>query len=410
MGIRDLMRILLPLYGLLLVIFAGGLVYVFKAGLDHYVAANSLAEMQIDPPEGWSVRPYQLADGALITGTDDEPAAAIGTTATILNSFDIPTGGLREGGVKTFVRGEEMVAIRMQRGPHEPKRTSLMERLGYAAPEETLDPDSVFATVAGLPLISHPRVSVAEGMPAPRPVNYRHFTMTIGDKTVDEVLDVAVLTNSSDAALVAILDRVDMAALNNRLPTPDPRVMASAGVLTRDALPLSTEPPRPTPAYLALELLAKGQVFADPWQQALTEIRDGEITSFEALQTRYPRIDTLPFAVLEVLEDGSQTSTARYYARILSNSGRAWSGHEFHVLSTIAEVGSTQADLNEYLAGEYDVAPEVLALAKRLPEGPAPGTAPAQVVQSGVVSTTGRQNAANCVLENGVRRCTVGGN
>ncbi|MDX8347067.1 hypothetical protein SLH49_03625 [Cognatiyoonia sp. IB215446] len=404
------MRILLPLYGLLIVVFAVGVVYVFKAGLDHYVASNSLAEMQIDPPDGWTVRPYQLADGAAITGSDDDPAAAIGTTATILNSFDIPTGGLKEGAVKTFQRDNEMLALRLERGPHEPKRVSLADRLGYGTPEETLDPDTVFATVAGLPLIVHPRESIVEGMPAPRPVNYRYFTMTIGDKTIDEVMEVAVLTNSSDAALVAILDRVDIAFLNERLPTPDTRVMASAGVLTRDALPLSDVPPRPTPAYRALELLASGQSFDAPWGEALAQIRDGQITSFEELQIRYPRIDTLPYALLEVLEDGSQTSTARYYARILSNSGRAWSGHEFHVLSTIAEVGSTQADLNEYLAGQYDVAAEVLALAKRLPEGPAAGSVPAQVVQSGVVPTAGLRNAATCVLENGVRRCTVGSN
>ncbi len=404
------MRILLPIYGVLLAVFAAGVIFVVKAGIDDYVASNSLGGMQIAPPDGWSVRPYRAADGALITGVADNPAVEVGTTAQILESFNIPTGGLHEGAVKTFWRDDQMIALRMNITPHQPKRVSLMERFGRQSDSDTLDPDSVFATVAGLPMVIHPRVSIVDDAAAPLPVNYRYFTLTIGDQTVDEALELSFLTNSSDAALVAVLNSLDMAALNDRLPTPDSRVILSAGVMTRDPLPLSDVPPRPTPAYLALELLAFGQVLEAPWQDALVQIRNGVITSWDELQARYPRIDTLPHELLGVLEDGSQTSTARYFAAILSNSGRAWTGHEYHVLSTIAEIGSTQADLSEYLAGEFDVAPEVIALAKRLPLGNDQQVNTTEVVQSSIVPTTGLRRAATCVLENGARRCVVGSN
>ena len=404
------MRILLPVYALLLSVFAAGVLLVVKTGIDDYVSSHSLAGMQIEPPDGWSVRPYQPVDGHLITQPADDPDELIGTTAQILDMFDMPTGGLHEGAAKTFSRGTEMIALRLQTAPHTPKRIYLMDRLGRKTNEEADDPNAVFATVAGLPLVAHPRLSYVADDVAPRPVNYRYFTMVIGDQTVDDVLEVSLLTNSSDAALVAVLNNLDMRNLNARIPTPDPRVIPAAGVLTRDALPLSDQPPRPTPAYRAMELMAAGEVFDAPWQDALTRVRHGEITSWDGLQARYPQIDTIPYALLEVLDDGSRISTARYYATILSNSGRAWSGHEFHVLWTIAEAGTTQADVAEYLAGEFEIAPEVIALAQRLPVAAGVAAPETQVVQSGTAPTVGLRSAGNCVLDNGVRRCVIGTN
>ncbi|MEM9787729.1 MAG: hypothetical protein AAF801_14595 [Pseudomonadota bacterium] len=404
------MRLLLPLCGVLLTLFAAGVLFVVKAGIDDYVSANSLVAKQIDMPDGWSVRPYQASDGAWITQTHDDPSSAVGTTAQILAGFAIPTGGLDEGTVKTVWRGDEMIALRIQPVPHVPQRVSLMERFGRVSDDDADDPNAIFATVAGVPLVVHPRFAQVDGADTPIPVNYRYFTMTLGDQKIDEALELAFLTNSSDAALVAVVDGLDMDALNARLPTPDPRVMISAGVLTRDPLPLADTPPPPTPAFRAMQLLASGTVFDAPWQDALTQIRNGNITSWESLQARYPRLDTLPYALLEVLDDGSQTNTARYYATILSNSGRAWTGHEFHVLSTIAQIGSTQADIAEYLAGEYDVAPEVLALAKRLPQSTDATPLETKVVQSGTLPAVGLRNAGTCVMENGVRRCVVDSN
>jgi hypothetical protein len=404
------MRILLPVYGLVLAAFAVVILFVFKAGLDDYIATNSLAATQVSAPEGWSARPYRTSDGELITQASFV-ANAGGTTQDILGQYEIPTGGLRDGMLTTVVRGDEMIALRLSYAPHVPKRPTLAERLGRASPKDAGDTptDGMFATVAGLPVIEQPRFATVPGDAVPVPVNYRYFTTVIGDRTVDEVLEVSVLTNSSDAAVASVLDSLDVVALNARLPTPDPRVIASAGVLTRDPLPLSEQRPRPTPAYRAMQLLDAGEVLDPPWQDALVQIRGGEIETWNDLRSRYPKIDTLPFRLLEVLDDGSHDSAARYFAAVLTNSGRAWTGHEFHVLSKISDVGTTQADFAEYLAGEYEIAPEVLALVRRLPEAPAPG-AETQVVQSGVLPATGLSNAASCVIDNGVRRCIVGGN
>ncbi|MEL6681068.1 MAG: hypothetical protein AAFQ09_00305 [Pseudomonadota bacterium] len=402
------MRLLLTLCGALLVFFAAGAAFVLKAGIDDYVTSNSLASIQIGIPDGWSVKDYQPSDGAFITQTLDDQSARIGKTAQILADFDIPTGGIDEGAVKTLWRDDEMIAFRIEPAPHIPPRLSLMDRFGRYDADDLGDADAVFATVAGVPLIVHPRF--IEGVESLIPVNYRYFTMTLGDQSVDDVLEMAFLTNSSDAALLAVVDGIDMGDLNARLPTPDPRVMVSAGVMTRDPLPLSDTPPLPTPAYRAMTLLASGKTFDAPWDDAVLAVRNGKIETWDDLQARYPQIDTLPYELLELLDDGSQTNTARYYASLLSRSGRAWSGHEFHVLSTIAEIGSTQADVAEYLAGEYDIAPEILALANRLPPAPTATAFPSEVAQSDVLPSVGFRNAGTCMLENGARRCVIGRN
>lgn len=402
------MRMMLPIYGLLLAAFAAGILFFFQQGLNDYVASNKLAAAQVSAPAGWSMRPYRTADGEVIAQTKLEPSIG-GTTQERLRQYEIPTDGLRDGALTTFVRGDEMMALRISYAPHAPRRKTMAERLGRgsANAENAAPPEAVFATVAGLPVIEAPSFTDVPGETDPMPVNYRYFTVTIGDQAVDEVIALSILTNSSDAAVASVLEGLDVAALNARLKTPDPRVIASAGILTRDALPLSDMPPRPTPAYRAMQLLDAGQTFDPPWQDALVQIRTGEIMSWDDLRRFYPKIDSLPFALLEMLDDGSQENSARYYAALLSNSDRVWTGHEYHVLSKITEVGTTQADFAAYLAGEFEVAPEVLALVQRLPETPELGDVETQVLQSGAAPATGFGNAATCVIDNGVRRCTV---
>lgn len=402
------MRILLPLYGFVLTAFAVAVLFVFKSGLDDYVASQGLAATAVTTPDGWAVRAYETTDGELITQVPFDPRGLADTTQAILAKYQTRTGGIQGSTLTTFARGDERVALRISTAPHAPPRASLAARFGRTDANDTdkIDDDRVFATLAGLPVLEEPRFTYVSDTP-PMPVNYRYFTTTIGDRAVDEVLEISILTNSSDAAVLAALNSLDVEALHAQLPTPDPRVILSAGVLTRDALPLSDAPPLPSPAYRAKQLLDAGQVFDAPWQDALVQIRMGDIENWDDLKTRYPRVDTLPVALLDVLDDGSHENAARYFAAILSNSGRNWSGHEYHVLATISAAGTTQADLTEYLSGDVDIAPEVLALAQRLPKAAPSLVTETQVVQSGAVPPPGLRSSATCVIENGFRKCTV---
>lgn len=403
------MRILLPLYGLVLVAFAAGFLVVFKSGLDDYVAAKGLAASAVTAPDGWTVRDYETTDGALITQVTYDPTVAVDTTQSILAKFETRTGGMRKSTLTTFVRGDERVALRISVAPHVPQRESLAARFGRTEDTDAAatHEDGVFATLAGLPVVEQPRFSYRPNEEMPLPVTYRHFTTMIGDQTVDEVLELSILTNASDAAVLTVLHSLDIEVLYEQAPMPDPRVIVSAGVLTRDALPLSTEPPLPSPAYRAMQLLDAGQEFASPWQEALLDIRMGKIESWNDLQAYYPRVDTLPVALLDVLDDGSHENAARYFAAILSNSGREWTMHEYHVLATVSAAGTTQADLSDYMTGQIDIAPEVLALAQRLPLDQPPTAPETQVVQTDVAPAVGLSTSETCVIVNGSRRCTV---
>ncbi len=403
------MRILLPLYGLVLAAFAVGVLFVFKSGLDSFVATQGLAASAVVVPDGWTVRDYEAADGEVITQVAFDKSGTADTTQAILARYQTLTGGIKRSTLTTFERGDERVALRISVAPHMPKRESLAARFGRSSDADTQNAyhDGVFATLAGLPVIEQPRLSYSPDETMPEPVNYRHFTTKIGDQTVDEVLELSILTNASDAAVLTVLNSLDVEALHEQVPTPDPRVILSAGVLTRDALPLSSEPPLPSPAFRAMQLIDAGAQFDPPWQEALLDIRMGKIDSWDDLQTHYPRVDTLPVALLDVLDDGSHENAARYFAAILSNSGREWSSHEYHVLATISAAGTTQADLSDYMAGQIDVAPEVLALAQRLPRTPLMGAPESQVVQSDVASPTVRSTGGACEIVNGFRRCTV---
>ncbi len=404
------MRSLLPVYGIVLVVFAAACLYLFKIGLDDYVASQSLSSVAVAPAAGWEARPYTTADGELITASAfDEAAPSGATTQDILRRFAAAATGQNHSTATTFYRGNERIALSLQFALHAPQRKTMRERLGYAAPAAPPppDPSTIIATIFGVPFIEHPREASIPGQSGVEPVNYRYFTAMIGDTLVDDAVRVSMITNSSDAAVVAVMSRLDVQDINSRLPTPDPQVMASSGVFTRDPMPLSDTPPRPTIAYRAAQLIAAGQTFDPPWQEALSKVRAGEIETWEQMHTAYPQIETMPPDIFDLIDDGAGGNAARYQAAVLRDSAREWNGHEAYVLSKIAQVGTIQSDLQEYLDGQYDVAPEVVDLIRRLPalrlfdadasaaEGAASGAA---------------QNASNCTIQNGVRRCVVGGN
>ncbi|WP_322890200.1 MULTISPECIES: hypothetical protein [unclassified Yoonia] len=403
------MRVLLPVLGVFILVFAAAILFFFKQGLDSYTFARSLQSVTITPPAGWDAAPYQTADGEAISGAPFDPAPVAATTTNdILFAFESARLGNNDGVATTFRSGDEMIALRMQTVTFVPRRTSFAERLGYASAKTEPAPAlEVFGSLEAVPFHVSPRQSSVDGSAVPVPVNYRYLTATVGDPEVADTVAISILTNSSDAALAALLDGFDLAAVNDRLPQPSGDVLAGLGFVPRAAGPLSDAPPRPTPAYRAMAMLNDGKPLDPLNQQLVTRIATFEITDMAGLLVNYPSLDVIRGDVLQLLEDGSAENAARANARLMANSGRAWNSHEYYVLSEVGKPGTSQQSLAAYLANGYEIAPEVLALVARLPET---GVASAADETGARPAAQGGFSVQTCTLQNGVRRCVVGGN
>jgi hypothetical protein len=403
------MRVLLPVVGVGILVLAAAILYFFKQGLDDYTFARSLQSVPVTAPLGWEAAPYESADGEAITGAAFDPAPVVATTTNdILFAFESARLGNQDGVATTFSMGAEMIALRMQTAPFVPRRMSFAEKLGYGPAEVAEEPvRDVFGSLEAVPFYIDPRQSMTSGTDVPVPVNYRHLSATVGDPEVAETVEISILTNSSDAALAALLSGFDLAAVNERLSKPSGDVLAGLGFVPRDTNPLSGTPPRPTPAYRALAMLQEGKPLDSLNQQLVTQVATFEITDMTDLLVNYPNLEVIRGDVLQLLEDGSEENTARTYARLMASSGRAWNHYEYYVLSEVGKPGTSQQSLAAYLANGYEIAPEVLALVARLPE-----TGVAVAGNEGVAqpAVQGGFSGQTCTLQNGVRRCVVGDN
>lgn len=409
------MRILLPVLGVFIVVFGLGMLYLFKMGLDDYVAQQSLTSVQIETPAGWQAVPYEAAHGEAITGqpvSDAEPGAD--STNDILKRFNSVANGEVDGVTTTYVKGDEMVALRIRIAPYVKPRMSMAERLGVQDPfaAKAPPPDPVFATLDGVPIKVSPREATVAGQAGTVPVNYRYLHGVIGDTSQHEAVEIAILTNSSDAAIAAVLSALDIPAFNEKAPTTTDMIHPGEGLVPQVAQPLSETPPPPTARYGAQRLLTTKE-FDELNTSLLEQIRSGTLTSMEALQEAQPELDVVSMDVLLLLDDGSPANLARYYATLLINSGREWSNIEFYVLNKISDVGTSQASLAEYVNGDYELAPEIMALVRQLPETSAQAaTVPTATAQQPAARLGGGAviQSEDCTIENGVRRCVIGGN
>ncbi|MFQ1699558.1 hypothetical protein ACJ5NV_03070 [Loktanella agnita] len=380
----------------------------FKTGLDNYMSVTSLSSVSVTPASGWQQRPYQTADGEAITSTPFDPEAPAGhTTQDLLRHFATTAKGQDHAMATTFQRGDDLIALSMRFVPHTPRKKTMAERFGGAPPpvDEPPAPRTVIATVYGVPFVEQPREESVPGQDTTNPVNYRHFLASVGNFREAQAVKIIVLTNTGDAGVVGVLSRLDVLDINSRIDTPSADINEAAGVFTRDPMPLSEQPPRPTVAYRAAQLLASNATFEAPWQEVLEKIRAGEIETWEAMHAAYPKVADMPPALLDVLDDGSADNAARYHAAVLANGDREWTDHEAHVLATMSKPGAAQADLTEYLDGTREIAPELVSLIQQLPMVAMPDGSSDAVVAD---ETPGLRDAhAGCTIENGVRRCVV---
>ncbi|SFR46441.1 hypothetical protein SAMN04488005_2250 [Yoonia tamlensis] len=406
------MRLLMPLVGLLMLVVAAAIVFVFKIVWDEHVFQQRLVSIEVTAPEGWEIVPYLTAHGETIVqeplAAPDAPAT---TTQRLLRGFETLNGDPTKGAVWSAVNGDEIVVLQMAFGPHRPVRNSIFDQMTRASAGESkpnLDVD--IAMIRGIALIAKPMLSEVPGQSGPVPVKYRHYVMRLGDEEIDEVVDITLLSNSSDAAVAALLMHVDLGRANGLLPTPDPKFSDSSGIVTPNQQPLAAVPPAPSIAYIAAGMIADGVDLGDPWMEALARIKSAEITNWDGLIALYPdQIAQVPMPLFELLDDGSQENKARYFAARLRNSDRVWNDHEHYILGKIVNPDSTQADFSDYLTGNPDVADDVMALVLQLPaEGVATSTR--IVPTTGLQGTNAILQSGQCRVENGVRSCTAGGN
>ena len=409
------MRIMLPVLGVFIVVFGLAMLYFFKIGLDESMAQQSLKSVPIEAPAGWQATPYEAAHGERITG---QPVTDAGrgadSTNDILKMFDTVANGDVDGVATTYVKGDELIALRIRIAPYVKPRLSMAERMGMQDPNKknAPPPDPIFATLDGVPVRVSPREATVAGQEGTVPVNYRYLHGIIGDTSVHEAVEVVILTNSSDAAIAAVLGALDIPAFNEKAPTTTDMIHPGEGLVPQVDLPLSETPPPPTARYGAHRLL-ETKTFDELNTGLLEQIRSGALTSMTALQDVQPELDVVSMDVLLLLDDGTPANLARYYATLLIDSGRDWSNIEFYVLNKIADITTSQASLAEYVNGDYEIAPEILALVRQLPENaPQSDTVPAATAQQPAARLGGGSalQSEDCKIENGVRRCVIGGN
>ena len=363
------MKLMLPIVGALLACLAVLALFLFKQGLDDYLAAQSLAAVEIAAPAGAEVVPYDATQGLALTGHRfDLDPEAIDPTNGILRRFASSAAGVDDGVAQVFVQGDERVALSLHRVAQIDPPETLASRLGLEdpIPRPRAAPD-IFGTVAGFEVVHQPDPRRLADQPPP---TYRHFTASIGASDSDMV-EITVLTNASDAFVASVLDGIDMVGLNDRLPKPDPLILPDAGFVPVRSGPLSRTPPPPTPAHLAYRLLNSADPLSAIDRAVLERVLAGELSDMEGLQAQMRDLAAPTPAMVAVLGEPSPETAARFAAVGLLQSGRLWSQNEVSLLSRVAVPGSTQADLDQISLSDESVSPEVLALVAQLPGAPA---------------------------------------
>ena len=396
------MRLWMAFLGLMIVLVSGAILVTFKVVWDDYVFRQQLVSVPVTVPDGWEGIPYALGLTEAIVEEGFDPDAPSSTTQRLLQRFETLASDPHQGAVWGFQRENDVIVLAMAFGPHNPVRNNPLAQLTRASsgpPKPNLDVEA--GHIMGVPFVAAPRQSQVSGQDFPKPVNYRYFKMRLGDQEVDEVVDITVLTNTSDADVATVLGQVDLTYANAMLPTPDPNLDTSLGIVASHAEGFAILPPPPSVAYRATQVISGGVEFDEPWPEMIERIQNGEIQSWDDLAKHVPdQYQDAPFVIFDLLFDGSEETAARYFANILRVSGREWNGHEAFVLNAIIATGSAQSDFSYYLEADRGVAPEVIALISRLPversEEAAPSEA-ATVTQSG-----------NCRIVGGVRRCSFG--
>ncbi len=379
----------------------------------------NLADFLPASPDGWFAKPYQTADGEEITDSSyRKSVVAIDTTNTILTTFESArTSSL--GGAMTYLRGDQKVVLALRMRSERDMKSlqgSLMTAISgqlAAASNRDWNKDD-FAQLYGVAFVESRRENKVISTSTTLPVNYRKFSASMGGQ-----LSIDLLTNASDAAVASIIQEIDIIGLNDALMEPDPGVTAATGFVTRTPGRLDTEPPAPSPAFMAYTILRDGTRVPPNDARFLARVAEFDIMDWSDVIDQYGETPDVSSTALAVMgpkpPEGMDRHTVSRAENLARNPDR-WSPQEFILLMAIIDGGVIyKEDAAAYADYEDDMHEEIISLISRLPSDESQTQAVAgrsdddagPTVRRGVDAKQTTSLGGDCSIELGVRRCVV---
>ena len=153
------------------------------------------------------------------------------------------------------------------------------------------------------------------------PVDYRVFGGNVGG-----MFKIKILTNSSDAAVANVLKNVPVGLIISMLPEPDPHLLISTDLQTRDA-EANREVPGPSVARRAYLLVKMRLDYSEREKNILNRMVEGRIMTWDDMFERDGTgIGLAPeiLALLGDLPDMHVFQRIVYDARALRQTEREW--------------------------------------------------------------------------------------
>ncbi len=375
-------------------------------------------------PDGWYARAYTQEDGeAIVEAELIKTMVSKSTTNNILLDFRRADQAGAGGETMTYMRGQMLMALRMQRLEQLNTNTVQGQILGElnasmasmgdlnAAFNDGAPRKSLFARADGIDWTLHPRTSRRPSTGDVTPVNYRRFTANLGG-----YIELEIITNAGDAHVAALIGQIDMAALNALLPTPAADYRAGVGVFTASD-DLSTDPPEKSMAMKAYEIVNDGRIYPAVETRILQRMVEGDITNWETLIKRNGAGFEPSENILALLgPEPDHIKIARIGYR-LTNGPEPLVGGEARLVQKILR-GQILSQADARRSSDYDasaISDEVRSLIALLPQGSEdPQSAQAEEPATPGVKPTVRRGASGgvlgaeqCSIELGVRRCVL---
>ncbi len=380
-----------------------------------------ISGMEPAAPRGWYPTQYKTVDGEAITQTKLSRGLMVkDSTNTLLTGFNNAARGRGNAIAITYKRGEQMIAF-MMRVPdqlntntvHGGMMAMVAQQLRSAS-DFNSGHDGPFALHHGVPFEETRGYVSSPTTNDDIPVDFRVFKGNLADMFV-----FTVLTNSSDAAVAAVLEGIPMGQLIGMLPEPEPHLLISVAFQTRDAEP-STVVPGPSIARRAYMMTKVRLDYSRNDVNLLDAIIDRRVLVWADAFERFGSGIGVSSDILALLGPLPALTTANqieYDARALLLTSRVWTGDESRILSGMENRRlQDRGDAERFLDDNPILSEVVIDLINMLPEKytetvlPASDTiARVMVIRRGTTINQGESSASVCVIENGVRRCIIGG-
>jgi len=381
-----------------------------------------ISDMTPEAPKGWFATPYVTADGEAITKARfSRSPIAKSTTNSILQQFDDAARGRGNAEVITMKRGKQMMAFLLYVPDQFNTRTvrgGIMASISASVGSMSFESPDVFALHHGVPFTQSKQFSKNVSSGAKIPVDYRVFGADVGG-----MFKIKILTNSSDAAVADLMNNVPVGMMIGMLPEPDPHLLVSTEFQTRST-DLSRDVPGPSVARRAYLLVKTRLDYTPEEKKILNKMVDGYIRTWDDVYEDHGSGIGISADILALLGDAPALHVSKrieYDARAYLKMDREWSETEDRILSGMARQRiQARKDVARYLEDGEEIAEEVIALVRLLPEyydaaavqqttlADSTITAKELVIRRGTSIGQGTSTFGNCKIELGVRRCTVG--